>query len=558
MSVPKYIREIPRPKNTIVQAYGIHKDRYLVIQRLKSVKGPNGKYRPVNGPAIGHIIHGQYVPLSSPEVQNISMDCTDCKTWACYELCDRLFSYILEDLKKFYTLEDALKIYIMAILRVCEPGITDHRLFVAYDSSSLSEMYPGVPLSKDTVSTFQMDLGRTYSRIRKFMEYRCSKVHSDNHLIIDGTLKTNDSTVNDFSAYSRKAKLKNRQDISLLYAYNYETMEPVCSQCFPGNEIDSVSYKEFLETNNVTEGIVITDKGFSIEKVRDYFDSHPNLHYLNPLKRSTAYADQYHLYDYDGVLSLESDGPNDQNGVIYYKKAAYQTANGETHWLYSYKDVYRAMMEEESWAANQQKEKQDTCEVAPFNEALNARRETFGTIIMESDLELSPEKAYMTYDSRWDIEIMMRFYKTVCEFETTRVQKDFSVMGSEFINFLSVLLTYNLKSFFLSRPKLNGMSYKDIMDDLHRVKKIRMDDGTWKISRMLEKQRALLIETGILEAPPKKKRGRPKKEQAEVEEKPKRPRGRPRKTPAPDPDAPKRPRGRPKGSKNKPKINEST
>ena len=42
----------------------------------------------------------------------------------------------------------------LAILRVCYPGIKDYELKEQYDNCFLSELYPGVALSRNTVSDF--------------------------------------------------------------------------------------------------------------------------------------------------------------------------------------------------------------------------------------------------------------------------------------------------------------------------------------------------------------------------------------------------------------------
>ncbi|UNT95845.1 hypothetical protein [Allobaculum mucilyticum] len=54
------------------------------------------------------------------------------------------------------------------------------------------------------------------------MKNRAAKVGIDDHLLIDGTLKSNDSRQNTLSEFSRKARLKGRRDISVLYAFDLE------------------------------------------------------------------------------------------------------------------------------------------------------------------------------------------------------------------------------------------------------------------------------------------------------------------------------------------------
>ena len=67
MSVPKYIREVARPTNTIVVDNG--KDgptRYAVRERKGVQYVSGGNPQPQNGRVIGHIVDGVYVPKQQP------------------------------------------------------------------------------------------------------------------------------------------------------------------------------------------------------------------------------------------------------------------------------------------------------------------------------------------------------------------------------------------------------------------------------------------------------------------------------------------------------------
>ena len=52
------------------------------------------------------------------------------------------------------------------------------------------------------------------------------------------------------------------------------------------------------------------------------------------------------------------------------------------------------------------------------------------------------------YKERWQIEIVMRYYKSACQFDETRVHNDYSVIGSEFCDFLWIMV------FFAPTPRL--------------------------------------------------------------------------------------------------------
>ena len=78
--------------------------------------------------------------------------------------------------------------------------------------------------------------------------------------------------------------------------------------------------------------------------------------------------------------------------------------------------------------------------------------------MLETDLDLSPEIAFNSYNSRWEIELVMRYYKHACDFDETRVHDDYSVLGSEFCDFLSSLLTYKLINYFDECELFNTMT----------------------------------------------------------------------------------------------------
>lgn len=223
MPIPSEILAVSRPKNTVVICYGKNKDLYAVRQRV-GCRNVNGRHLPVNGPTIGHIIDGKFVPISVEAPIDISTASIDLKDWASVILCDRLFKSMMDELLAVYSKTNTEKIYCIAILRVCDKGIKDYELREAYDTSFLSELYPGVSLSKNTVSTFLSDLGKGLSRIVTFMRNRTATVSIDHHLLIDGTLKSDESEVNFLSDFSRKSQHKGTRDISVLFAFDLEEM----------------------------------------------------------------------------------------------------------------------------------------------------------------------------------------------------------------------------------------------------------------------------------------------------------------------------------------------
>ena len=93
MPIPREILNVPRPKNTVVIAYGRDKRLYAVRQRV-GCRNAGGRHLPVNGPTIGHIVDGACVPIAKSAPQGVSLSTIDLKDWASVVLCDRLFKSI--------------------------------------------------------------------------------------------------------------------------------------------------------------------------------------------------------------------------------------------------------------------------------------------------------------------------------------------------------------------------------------------------------------------------------------------------------------------------------
>ena len=296
MGVPKEIREVERPTNTIVCDNG--KDtpfRYAVRERAASGKYVRGKFpQPKNGKVIGHIINFKYVPWSkgkqkakseSKESEPASKEVA--ASWDAevlsygapafaYRFCDDIISDLLE----IYDAPDVYSIMVIAILRIIKPRISASRYASYYESSFLKVFFPGTHLSKNHVGKLLNELGRYEGKRHEFFGKRLERIAADHHIAIDGTLVTDNSIINELSQLSRKSRIKGTRDISVLYAYDIEKMEPVCADVFPGNSVDSTSYESFVRENGITKGTILADKGFPPNQIREWLKNHPDLHYI--------------------------------------------------------------------------------------------------------------------------------------------------------------------------------------------------------------------------------------------------------------------------------------
>lgn len=226
------------------------------------------------------------------------------------------------------------------------------------------------------------------------------------------------------------------------------------------------------------------------------------------------------------------------DGITFRK----EKCSGADKWLYSYRNSCGASREERGWLRRAEKSK--TYDPNSFRE----KQKTFGTIILECGLDLPAEAAYKAYDKRWEIEIVMRFYKSACEFDETHVQDDYSVMGSEFCDFRSTLLTFRLIKAFDDADLLENRTYKKSCQYYAGQKRHVYPTKNWQLIRLNPSYMEILQALELIPKPedsPKKNQGAPKgsKSHSKVKE-----------HNAASATEAERKRGRPKGSKNKPKA----
>ena len=371
-----------------------------------------------------------------------------------------------------------------------------------------------------------------------FFDLRLSRVLASHHIVIDGMLKSDTSTVNDFSAFSRKARIKGYEDISILYAYDLEKGEPICSEVFPGNCIDAVSYHSFIEENHIEKGIIVADKGFPPRAIENDLQAHADLHFLTPVKRSDKRVSEHKMLDFEEVLPAFSS-------TLYAKKA--KLSNGR--FLYSFRDVDRAALEEKKLSRSvMHGEKFD-------KERYWQKRDAFGSIVFESDQDLPPAVVYKIYEARWDIELLFKVFKNEVHLEETNVQSDYSVIGSKFINFIATVLTHRMIKVAKEAGLLEHKTYGELMRDIgrtFRLKKFKdqepvFKDGGW--IGCMPKPMAELVALGLCKDD-KAHSLKAALNRVVTTDQPRKP-GRPRKWPKPVGEfvGPKRPVGRPRKHK---------
>ena len=499
MAVPEEIRCVPRPKNTFV--VDSKTDIYSVREKTGCgyyVDADGKAHRPSrNGRVVGHIINGIYVAKKTddglPPVGDV-----DLKDYANVHLCRIKSPDLLDSLRRQYNEEESVRIYVIAILRACYDGIQDYMLDRQYEETFLSEVYPGVNLEKSEVSRFLRDVGRSGSRIVRFMREQVDECGDDDIIVFDGTLKRDESIVNSYSAASRKTSAQKYRHVNVMTAYSLKRKEQIASRVYPGNMVDLRIVSDFIDLLELTKGLIVADRGFPPEAFRIALRGRPGIDYLVPLERDRNVIRDLQLLEMTNVLPGTD---------IAFRTAESIDEDGRPVFYYAFRDSRIAMDEETRYLRQHSVEGIDPMKVEEY-------RKEWGTIVFASSRRMEPSFVRSTYADRWMIETSFKFQRSQLDDDTTDEESDYTVQASQFIDHLASVMASRMRNAFEEAGLLERYTYDQVYSLLLRLKMTWEHGGEWKLVRIADKDAQVSVVLDIIRKPivpslPPKKRGRP-------------------------------------------------
>lgn len=463
MAIPKEILEISRPSSTRVKEQN---GKYMVIKRTSVMK--NGKPTPVELGVIGHIVDGKYVPKQ----KRLNISTIEFKEFAGSTLAYRLSKDVFDMLLEIYNIEQAKEIYTYALIRAIHGDVPDKEIGHFYHESFISEYMPKVGVSKNTICVLLQSIGANLSTIQQFMRNRIKSVTSTDEIVIDGMHKINNSSVNSFSNFSFKSRLKGSKDIGIMYAFNPKTGEPLASKVYAGNMLDSTTLSDFVKYFDIQEGVILGDKGFFTKENAKILNNE-SIQFLFPLKRNALVIDELNLLDFDNRLDTRDER-------ILIKKVK----TGNTYY-YAFKNL--------ELESQQKATKFESLSKTDFDiQAYREFEKEAGTIVFETNIDLDPNLIYEMYERRWDIEVMFNYYKNIVDLSHTRKHKDISIIGNEFINFITILISTRIKKHMRNLGLHNSYSYKGLFKILNSINKAKNTISDWEYIKLTKKNIELL------------------------------------------------------------------
>ena len=149
--------------------------------------------------------------------------------------------------------------------------------------------------------------------------------------------------------------------------------------------------------------------------------------------------------------------------------------------LYSFRDPRMAFEQEVGYVQKAVKKK------VFKGEKYEQKKSLFGLIVFKSKADVAPLVAYQAYAQRWDIEVLFDMFKNIIDRDTVNVHGDYRAYATEFINFLSTIITSRVKKLLVKKEINKNYSYKQVFKYLAKYKKVKvMEKGKWESVVMLK------------------------------------------------------------------------
>ena len=456
-SVPENIRNL-KPKGTMVKA--IH-NKYYVYEHSHIKK--DGKWKTKMGKLIGSIdpVLG-YIPNDSVRKDEItSVDFGE------YFLVYSLSENVLENLKLVFNIKDAYTIYFLALIHFINGFTYLKNVDSLYKQSYISVKYNTLNFGEKTISDLYDSLGRKQSKVNQFEDLLIEQ--SSKELALDGHCIKSSSYENDLAEPGNKANMFKEDQLNVLMAYDINTSRPVLSRVYCGGTLDKVSVKDLIERKNLKAMLFIVDKGFYSKNNITLFSSNGN-HYIIPLwanhksykqVSSTKTMEKLFVFERSKKRSTVEYHEEiiDGKKVIYYRDLS-QNALESTDYL--------SKVEEGKYTMKSYLEKKDD----------------FGTIVLESNLDKTAEEIYRLYKKRWMIETFYDYYRNRLDVNAIHLNDYYKTQGLSFIMLITSLI-YSEFTEAIKKEKIKESPQSILLDA--RFLKLHKSRNKWTVENINQK-----------------------------------------------------------------------
>jgi transposase len=439
----------------------------------KKAKKKTGQY-------LGKITTSGFVPKKIAQQPADSMVCV--KEYGATAYLSSISADILEALTNVFPDGIGEAIYTLAILRA-KGEDSFKRMDVQYKTSVLSDIIPGLALSGASITSLLENVGRKRTAIVTAMN-ALSK--TTRNILIDGSRLTSWSNGMSLPEIGHSSSGRWDPQVNIMYVFERALLpQPVFYRCVRGNIPDVSAMKLTMESMGPDcIFTVVADAGFASAENFELLDEY-DMKYIVPLKRNTS---EIIATDLNERRSFNHAFTYAERSVIAYEpeKKGYRILVFRDEYMRS-KEMsdFIKRLEKKNLTIRASKKKVKDSEVDIGKEAIKSDP-YFGTIIMRTNLDDSPQEIYETYKMRVAIEQCFDTLKNTLSQDHSYMHTDESFEAWCFINHIALILAYRVLNTLKDKNLTSRFSFKDIMTYLSKIQKIRIGQE-WKTAEFTKK-----------------------------------------------------------------------
>ena len=344
-----------------------------------------------------------------------------------------------------------------------------------FKHSYLSEMYPKLSLSAKKLTQVLKEIGTRRENITNFFK-EFNK--ANDNILFDGTDLISNSKKMEITKFSKSKKGTFNSLANIMFVFSVGLQLPIYYRIIAGNIKDIKAFKLCLVESEITDAVIIADKGFYSEKNINALQEE-NLKFIIPLRRNNRHisynnVEKGNKKNFDKYFKFE-------NRIIWY----YVSKIGNERLIVFLDEELKAM---------EIKDYLNRIETLPekYNiDDFDNRQHRFGTIALINNLEKNPEQIFIDYKSRGQVETMIDTLKNIIDADKSYMQNEQALEALMFINYIAMHWYYRI----LELLKNNNLNKKyapmDFILFLKSIKKVKINDK-WFIAEP-KSQKKLMI-----------------------------------------------------------------
>ncbi|MDR1110135.1 MAG: transposase, partial [Deltaproteobacteria bacterium] len=433
MAFPEWVEKQKRRGHEIKRVG----DNYYLYGRKSKWDPVKKKAKKKTGEYLGAITPSGFVAkrTTPPEIDTVSV-----KEYGATAYLGSISSDIFEVMTQEFPDRIGEMLYALAILRA-KGEESFKRMDIQYLTSYLSETIPGLAMSGASIASLLETVGRKREQIVAAMN-RLSR--SAKNIIIDGTRLTSWSKGMSLADLGHDSSGRWDPQVNIIYVFERAlSPRPVFYRRVRGNIPDVSAMRLTMESmGSDCVFTVVADAGFaSAENFGMLVDG--DIKYIVPLKRNTSEIvpadlnarDNYrHAFTYAARPVMAYEPEKDGYRIVVFRDEFMRSREMSD---------FIKRLEKKNQAIRESKKKEKAPESDIEEEAIKSDP-YFGTIIVRTNLDDSPQEIYETYKMRVAIEQCFDTLKNTLSQDHGYMHSDESFEAWCFINHIALTLAYRV------------------------------------------------------------------------------------------------------------------